>query len=54
VRVHLKDHFCTIHYASIHMRERKSGRIISFSSNTAAFGAQGIPTTPRPRPESWD
>jgi NAD(P)-dependent dehydrogenase (short-subunit alcohol dehydrogenase family) len=42
VRVHLKGHFCTIHYASIHMRERKSGRIINFSSN-AAFGAPGQP-----------
>ncbi len=42
VRVHLKGHFCTIHYASIHMRERKTWRIINFSSN-AAFGAPGQP-----------
>lgn len=42
IRVHLKGHFCTIHYASIHMRERKAGRIINFSSN-AALGAPGQP-----------
>jgi NAD(P)-dependent dehydrogenase (short-subunit alcohol dehydrogenase family) len=42
VRVHLKGHFCTIHYASIHMRERKAGRIINFSSN-AAQGSPGQP-----------
>ncbi len=42
VRVHLKGHFCTTHYASIHMRERKYGRIINFSSN-AALGAPGQP-----------
>jgi len=42
VRVHLKGHFCCIHYASIHMRERKGGRIINFSSN-AALGAPGQP-----------
>jgi len=42
IRVHLKGHFCTIHYASIHMRERKYGRIINFSSN-AALGSPGQP-----------
>jgi NAD(P)-dependent dehydrogenase (short-subunit alcohol dehydrogenase family) len=42
IRVHLKGHFCTIHYASIHMRERKAGRIINFSSN-AAQGSPGQP-----------
>ena len=42
IKVHLKGHFCTIHYASIHMRERKAGRIINFSSN-AALGAPGQP-----------
>jgi NAD(P)-dependent dehydrogenase (short-subunit alcohol dehydrogenase family) len=42
IRVHLKGHFCTIHYASIHMRERKYGRIINFSSN-AALGTPGQP-----------
>jgi NAD(P)-dependent dehydrogenase (short-subunit alcohol dehydrogenase family) len=42
IRVHLKGHFCTIHHASIHMRERKAGRIINFSSN-AALGAPGQP-----------
>jgi NAD(P)-dependent dehydrogenase (short-subunit alcohol dehydrogenase family) len=42
IRVHLKGHFCCIHYASIHMRERKYGRIINFSSN-AALGTPGQP-----------
>jgi len=42
IRVHLKGHFCCIHYASIHMRERKAGRIINFSSN-AAQGSPGQP-----------
>jgi NAD(P)-dependent dehydrogenase (short-subunit alcohol dehydrogenase family) len=42
IKVHLKGHFCTIHHASIHMRERKAGRIINFSSN-AALGAPGQP-----------
>lgn len=42
IKVHLKGHFCTIHYASIHMRERKYGRIINFSSN-AAQGSPGQP-----------
>jgi NAD(P)-dependent dehydrogenase (short-subunit alcohol dehydrogenase family) len=42
IKVHLKGHFCTIHYASIHMRERKAGRIINFSSN-AAQGSPGQP-----------
>jgi NAD(P)-dependent dehydrogenase (short-subunit alcohol dehydrogenase family) len=42
IRVHLKGHFCCIHYASIHMRERKAGRIINFSSN-AALGTPGQP-----------
>lgn len=42
IRVHLKGHFCTIHFASIHMRERKAGRILNFSSN-AALGLPGQP-----------
>ena len=42
IRVHLKGHYCTIHHASIHMRERKAGRIINFSSN-AANGSPGQP-----------
>ncbi len=42
IRVHLKGHFCCTHYASIHMRERKAGRIINFSSN-AAQGSPGQP-----------
>src|SRR5262249_34799744 len=42
IRVHLKGHYCTMRPASAHMRERKSGRIINFSSG-AALGAPGQP-----------
>jgi NAD(P)-dependent dehydrogenase (short-subunit alcohol dehydrogenase family) len=42
IRVHLKGHYCTIRPASAHMRERKFGRIINFSSNSA-LGAPGQP-----------
>jgi len=42
IRVHLKGHFCTMRPASAHMRERKAGRIINFSSG-AALGAPGQP-----------
>ena len=42
IRVHLKGHYCTMRPASAHMRERKQGRIINFSSG-AALGAPGQP-----------
>src|ERR1700726_4075017 len=42
IRIHLKGHYCTIRPASAHMRERKSGRIINFSSNSA-LGSPGQP-----------
>ncbi len=42
VRVHLRGHFCTMRPASAHMRERKFGRIINFSSNSA-LGSPGQP-----------
>jgi NAD(P)-dependent dehydrogenase (short-subunit alcohol dehydrogenase family) len=42
VRVHLRGHFCTMRPASAHMRERKFGRIINFSSNSA-MGSPGQP-----------
>ncbi len=42
IRVHLKGHYCTMRPASAHMRERKYGRIINFSSNSA-LGAPGQP-----------
>jgi len=42
IRVHLKGHYCTIRPASAHMRERKWGRIINFSSNSA-LGSPGQP-----------
>jgi NAD(P)-dependent dehydrogenase (short-subunit alcohol dehydrogenase family) len=42
IRVHLRGHFCTIRPAAAHMRERRYGRIINFSSN-AAQGSPGQP-----------
>ena len=42
IRIHLKGHYCTIRPASAHMRERKAGRIINFSSNSA-LGSPGQP-----------
>src|SRR5258707_9887371 len=42
IRVHLKGHYCTNKPASAHMRERKFGRIINFSSNSA-LGSPGQP-----------
>jgi NAD(P)-dependent dehydrogenase (short-subunit alcohol dehydrogenase family) len=42
IRVHLKGHYCTVRPASAHMRERKCGRIINFSSSSA-LGAPGQP-----------
>ena len=42
IRIHLKGHYCAIRPASAHMRERKSGRIINFSSNSA-LGSPGQP-----------
>jgi NAD(P)-dependent dehydrogenase (short-subunit alcohol dehydrogenase family) len=40
---HLKGTFCTSRYASEHMRQRRSGRIINFSSG-AALGSPGQPS----------
>jgi NAD(P)-dependent dehydrogenase (short-subunit alcohol dehydrogenase family) len=40
---HLKGTFCTSRFASAHMRERRHGRIINFSSN-AALGSPGQPS----------
>ena len=40
---HLKGTFCTTRFASAHMRERRYGRIINFSSN-AALGSPGQPS----------
>jgi NAD(P)-dependent dehydrogenase (short-subunit alcohol dehydrogenase family) len=42
IRVHLKGHYCTMRPAAAHMRERKYGRIINFSSNSA-LGSPGQP-----------
>ena len=42
IRVHLKGHYCTMRPATAHMRERKSGRVINFSSNSA-LGSPGQP-----------
>ncbi|HVA76442.1 MAG TPA: SDR family NAD(P)-dependent oxidoreductase [Candidatus Binataceae bacterium] len=42
IRVHLKGHYSTMRPATAHMRERKFGRIINFSSNSA-LGSPGQP-----------
>ena len=42
IKVHLRGHFCTMRPATAHMRERRFGRIINFSSNSA----QGSPGQP--------
>src|SRR5258708_7623755 len=42
IRVHLKGHYCTMRPATAHMRERKYGRVINFSSNSA-LGSPGQP-----------
>jgi len=42
IKVHLRGCFCTMRPATAHMRERKFGRIINFSSN-AAQGSPGQP-----------
>lgn len=42
IGVHLKGHYCTIRPASALMRQKKSGRIINFSSGSA-LGAPGQP-----------
>jgi NAD(P)-dependent dehydrogenase (short-subunit alcohol dehydrogenase family) len=42
IRVHLKGHYCTMRPISAYMRERKYGRIINFSSNSA-LGSPGQP-----------
>jgi len=42
LQVHLRGCFCTMRPATAHMRERKFGRIINFSSN-AAQGSPGQP-----------
>ncbi len=42
INVHLRGHFCTMRPASAHMRERRFGRIINFSSNSA-LGSPGQP-----------
>jgi NAD(P)-dependent dehydrogenase (short-subunit alcohol dehydrogenase family) len=42
IKVHLRGHYCTMRPGSAHMRERKFGRIINFSSGSA-LGAPGQP-----------
>src|SRR5258708_34670625 len=42
IRVHLKGHYCTMRPPTAHMRERKRGRVINFSSNSA-LGSPGQP-----------
>jgi NAD(P)-dependent dehydrogenase (short-subunit alcohol dehydrogenase family) len=41
VRVHLKGTFNCTRHAAVHMRQQKSGRIISMSSTSGVFGNSG-------------
>jgi NAD(P)-dependent dehydrogenase (short-subunit alcohol dehydrogenase family) len=54
VAVHLKGHFTVMQPATRHMREKRRGRIITFTSAAGLEGSPGSPTTRRPRKASWD
>src|SRR5207253_6987406 len=43
IAVHLKGHFATMRYASAHMREKKSGSIVGFTSSAGLEGSPGQP-----------
>src|SRR5437773_10936305 len=43
IAVHLKGHFTTMRYASAHMREKKSGSIVGFTSSAGLEGSPGQP-----------
>ena len=43
IAVHLKGHFATMRYASAHMRERRSGSIVAFTSSAGLEGSPGQP-----------
>ncbi|HEY7362459.1 MAG TPA: SDR family NAD(P)-dependent oxidoreductase, partial [Methylomirabilota bacterium] len=43
IAVHLKGHFATMRYASAHMREKKTGSIVTFTSSAGLEGSPGQP-----------
>ena len=43
IAVHLKGHFATMRYASAHMREKKAGSIVTFTSSAGLEGSPGQP-----------
>ena len=43
IAVHLKGHFATMRYATAHMREKKSGSIVGFTSSAGLEGSPGQP-----------
>ena len=43
IAVHLKGHFATMRYATAHMREKKSGSVVTFTSSAGLEGSPGQP-----------
>src|SRR5438552_11256597 len=43
IGVHLKGHFATMRYATAHMREKKTGSIVTFTSSAGLEGSPGQP-----------
>src|SRR5215831_756958 len=43
IAVHLKGHFATMRYATAHMREKKTGSIVTFTSSAGLEGSPGQP-----------
>ena len=43
IAVHLKGHFATMRYATAHMREQKTGSIVTFTSSAGLEGSPGQP-----------
>jgi len=48
VAVHLKGHFTVMRPATTHMRERRYGRIVTFTSTAGLEGSPGQPNQRRP------
>ena len=43
IAVHLKGHFATMRHATAHMREKKTGSIVTFTSSAGLEGSPGQP-----------
>jgi NAD(P)-dependent dehydrogenase (short-subunit alcohol dehydrogenase family) len=43
IAVHLKGHFATMRHATAHMREKKAGSIVTFTSSAGLEGSPGQP-----------